>query len=169
VSETNVALLASLAAQHHAAARLLGAEPPRPHLAGPGRDLAARLLGSARAAVYGFEVITAQTPTDQRKAPAATLASLESLSSTLERLAGRSASTPPMAYQLPFRVHDAATRTKLARHVLTGLSTSTAALLEAAAGEPDALTGLVLVLSDVVVLGRDWGVPLTPFPGLQQP
>jgi hypothetical protein len=169
VSPTNVALLASLAAQHHAAARLLGAEPHRPRLAGPSRDLAARLLDSARAAVYGFEVITARTPIDGRKAPAATLQALQSLTDTLERLAGRSASTPPKAYRLPIRPHDAATRTTLARHVLAGLSSSTAGLLPGAAGDADALTGLVLVLSDSVVLGRDWGVPLTPFPGLQQP
>lgn len=168
-SSTNVAVLGSLAAQHDAAHRLLGPDTRRAALAGPTDALAARLLTPLRSAVYGFEVVTAQTPPQRRDAAAATLASLQRRRDEVRELAGRSAPPAPLGYRLPFRLHGAASRAKLARHVLHGLATSTAALFEAAAGDVDAVTGVVHVLSDAVVLGHDWDVPLRPFPGLELP
>lgn len=167
VSSANLGVLGTLLAQQAAAGTLLGHAPAWPVITGPTRDPAAALLTATRSAVYGFQVLAARTPLKQRGVATTTLTTVRSQSDTLETLAGTSAAPPPMGYQLPFPVTDAASRRRLGQQLLTRLIASTASILNASSPEANAAAGVVQLLSAQVVLGARWGVPLTPFPGLE--
>ena len=167
ISTEQVALFASMAAQGAVAARLLGGRPATARtLAGPTGDVAAGQLAAFRSAVYGFEVVAAQTDARRRKAAARTLGMLRVNASALEALAGSAATPVPLGYALPFPVTSPAAVLKLATHLMTALRESIASRLPAVAGDPAALTGTVHLLADVSIEAVSWEVPLTAFPGL---
>lgn len=167
ISSQRVALFASMTAQSAAAVRLLGGRlPPTRTLAGPTGDAAAGQLAAFRSAVYGFEVVVAQSDPAHRKAAARTLGVLRARSAELDRLAGSAASPIPLGYALPFRVTTPAAALRLASHLMAGLLEAVASRLEAATGDSAALTGTVHLLTDVTVDAVTWRVPLSAFPGL---
>ena len=184
ISRDRVALLATMAAQRAAAVRLLGGRlptadtpagstgggnPPRPiggTLIGPTGDVAAAQLEAIRSAVYGFEVVVAQTDPSHRTAAVKTLGALRESSSELQQLAGRAAKPIALGYALPFPVATPASALRLATHVMTALRAAIASQLPAVTGDADGLTGTVQVLTDVCVDAVTWQVPLTAFPGL---
>ena len=184
ISRDRVALLATMAAQRAAAVRLLGGRlpsadtpagstgggnPPRPiggTLIGPTGEVAAAQLEAIRSAVYGFEVVVAQTDPSHRTAAVKTLGALRASSSELQQLAGRAAKPIALGYALPFPVATPASALRLATHVMTALRAAIASQLPAVAGDADGLTGTVQVLTDVCVDAVTWRVPLTAFPGL---
>ena len=184
ISRDRVALLATMAAQRAAAVRLLGGRlptadtpagstgggnPPRPiggTLIGPTGEVAADQLAAIRSAVYGFEVVVAQTDPSHRTAAVTTLGALRASSSELQRLAGKAAKPIALGYALPFPVATPASALRLATHVMTALRAAIASQLPAVAGDAEGLTGTVQVLTDVCVDAVTWRVPLTAFPGL---
>jgi len=184
ISRDRVALLATMAAQRAAAVRLLGGRlpsadtpagstaggnPPHPiggTLIGPTGEVAADQLAAIRSAVYGFEVVVAQTDPSHRTAAVKTLGALRASSSELQRLAGKAAKPIALGYALPFPVATPASALRLATHVMTALRAAIASQLPAVAGDAEGLTGTVQVLTDVCVDAVTWRVPLTAFPGL---
>ena len=184
ISRDRVALLATMAAQRAAAVRLLGGRlpsadtpagstaggnPPHPiggTLIGPTGDVAAAQLEAIRSAVYGFEVVVAQTDPSHRTAAVKTLGALRASSSELQQLAGSAAKPITLGYTLPFPVATPSSALRLATHVMTALRAAIASQLPAVAGDAEGLTGTVQVLTDVCVDAVTWRVPLTAFPGL---
>ncbi|MHB8187579.1 MAG: DUF4439 domain-containing protein [Dermatophilaceae bacterium] len=175
ISMDRVALFGSMTAQRAAAARLLGSRLPSAGtltgptggtLTGPTGEVAATQLEAIRSAVYGFEVVVAQTDTSHRKEAAETLGALRACSSELQLLAGSAAKPIPLGYALPFPVSTPASALRLATHLMTALRESIASQLPAVAGDSAGLTGTVHLLTDVCVHAVTWRVPLTAFPGL---
>ena len=158
---------AAALAQRAAAATLLGETPmwPTPRsLVAPA--LAADALEATRAAVYGMEVVAAQSQGGQRRLATATLATLRARASAQEDLAGDSAPPPSLGYPLPFAVTGARAARRLAVHVLDGLRTGQAAAAARAAGDVTSLVACMQWLAEAEVLCHRWGMPLEPFPGL---
>jgi Domain of unknown function (DUF4439) len=184
ISRDRVALLATMAAQRAAAVRLLGGRlptadtaagstgggnPPRPiggTLIGPTGEVAAAQLEAIRSAVYGFEVVVAQTDPSHRTAAVKTLGALRANTSQLQQLAGSAAKPITLGYALPFPVATPSSALRLATHVMTALRTAIASQLPAVTGDAAGLAGTVQVLTDVCVDAVTWRVPLTAFPGL---
>jgi hypothetical protein len=168
VSSAAVPLVGSVLAQRSAAATLLGAPARWPEPAWSTPSLAATYLETTRAAVYGFEVVTAQSPGGaQHRLAAATLASLRARAARQETWAGESAGPPDLAYPLPFAVTTPAAARRLAVAVLTDLRAAVARELGTAGEDTVALGMLVQWLADSEVLASRWGVALAPFPGLK--
>ena len=167
VPSAAVPLVGSVLAQRAAAATLLGgpATWPEPNWSAP--SLAASYLASTRAAVYGFEVVAAQSPNGaQHTLALATLATLESRAQDQESLAGASAGPPALGYPLPFAVTTAAAARRLAVRLLTELRASIARDMGSTGGDVGPLGALVQWLADTEVLASQWGVKLSAFPGL---
>lgn len=158
---------AAALAQRAAAATLLGETPlwPTPRsLVAPA--LAADALEASRAAVYGMEVVAAQSQGGQRRLATATLATLRARAAAQEGLAGDSAGPASLGYPLPFAVTGARAARRLAVHVLDGLRAGQAAAAEQAAGDVTSLVACMQWLAEAEVLCHRWGMPLEPFPGL---
>ena len=128
--------------------------------------MAAAQLVAIRSAVYGFEVVVAQTDASHRAAAAETLGALRASSSELQLLAGSAARPIPLGYALPFPVSTPASALRLATQLMTALRESIASQLPAVAGDTAGLTGTVHLLTDVCVHAVTWRVPLAAFPGL---
>ena len=161
-------LAGALLAQRLAAAALLGAPPEvtEPTWQAPG--LASSFLDSTRAAVYGMQVVAAQSPTGAQAALArTTLAALQARQQTQETLAGTSAGPTPLGYPLPFPVTTPSAAARLAVQLLTELRAANARDLGAASADPKPLASTVGWLGDTEVLATRWGVALSPFPGLR--
>jgi hypothetical protein len=160
-------LAGALLAQRAAAAALLGSPAPWPEPTWSAPSLAASYLQSTRAAVYGFQVVAAQSPTGAQGTLArATLAVLEARQTRQEALAGTAAAPPPLGYPLPFPVTTPAAARRLATRVLPELLAAGARDLGSTGGEVGPLGSVVQWLADTEVLASRWGVPLAPFPGL---
>ncbi len=167
ISMGRVALFGTMTAQRAAAVRLLGGLLPSARtLTGPTGEVAAAQLVAIRSAVYGFEVVVAQTDASHRTAAAETLGALRARSSELQLLAGSAARPIPLGYALPFPVSTPASALRLATHLMTALGESIASQLLAVTGDAAGLTGTVHLLADVCVHAVTWQVPLAAFPGL---
>jgi hypothetical protein len=167
VPSAAIPLVGSVLAQRAAAATLLGAPATWPEPSWSAPSLAASYLDSTRAAVYGFEVVAAQSTTGaQHTLALATLAALQSRAQDQESLAGASAGPPDLGYPLPFPVTTVATARKLAAQVLTELRASIARDMGSTAGDVGPLGALVQWLAETEVLASRWGVKLSAFPGL---
>ena len=167
ISMDRVALFGTMTAQRAAAVRLLGGRlPTGGTLTGPTGEVAAAQLVAIRSAVYGFEVVVAQTDASHRAAAAETLGALRASSSELQLLAGSAARPIPLGYALPFPVSTPASALRLATQLMTALRESIASQLPAVAGDTAGLTGTVHLLTDVCVHAVTWRVPLAAFPGL---
>jgi hypothetical protein len=158
---------AAALAQRATAATLLGKAPTWPAQESVAADLAATSLEATRAAVYGFEVVTAQSSGSQRRLASATLTTLRARAARLEEPAGEAATAPPLGYPLPFAVTSPGAARRLALHVLDGLRASRAAATARSAGDATGLAASVQWLAEVERLCHQWGMPLQPFPGLE--
>jgi hypothetical protein len=174
-----VPLASSALAQRSAAATLLGAPVEVPEPTWRGKSLAASFLETTRSAVYGFEVVAAQSPTGaQHTLARTTLAQLQARGQTQTTLAGDAAGPPALGYPLPFRVTTPSAARRLAVNLVTELRAALARDLGSAAalardpgatdhGDTAPLASVVDWLADTEVLASRWGVALEPFPGLQ--
>ena len=163
-----VPLIGSVLAQRSAAATLLGKPAAWPEPAWSVPSLAATYLETTRSAVYGFEVVAAQSPSGaQHTLAASTLASLRARAARQETWAGEAAGPPDLAYPLPFAVTTPAAARRLAVTLLTQLRAAVARELGTAGQDTGALGMLVRWLADTEVLASRWGVALAPFPGLK--
>jgi hypothetical protein len=165
-----VPLYGAALAQRAAVATLLGGTVAWADPAWDSPSLAASFLESTRAATYGFQVATAQSPKGaQRTLATSTLAALQARALTQESLAGDAAGPPPLAYPLPFTVTTPAAARRLAVHLLTELRSSVARELASAGASDGPLGSLVQWLAETEVLASRWGIALEPFPGLVAP
>jgi hypothetical protein len=166
LSTAHVALMGSLLAQRTAAVTLLGGTFAP---AGPA-DLDAAdgvaLLGAARSAVYGFEIVATHIDSPRRALAMSALAALRARVSELETLVGPSAPPPPLGYELPFPITDKESARRLAAHLLEALLPRMAAALEPAVGNANALATLVRWMGETESMASRWGAPLAAFPGL---
>jgi hypothetical protein len=163
-----VPLAGSAVAQRAAAAALLGAPVETPEPAWKARSLAASFLETTRSAVYGFQVVAAQSPGGaQSRLARSTLATLEARARTQASLAGDAAGPPALGYPLPFTVTTPSAARRLAVSLLTQLRAALARDLGSAGRDVEALGSVVDWLAETEVLASRWGVPLAPFPGLR--
>jgi hypothetical protein len=163
---TAVPVAAATLAQRAAAATLLGktvrwAEQPEVET-----ELAVTALESLRAAVYGFEVVAAQSRDAQRALATTTLATLRARAALVSTLAGEAAAPPALGYPLPFAVTTPAAARRLAVSVLGGLRASHAAAVDGSAGRAGSLASCVEWLAEAEVLAYRWRMAPQPFPGL---
>ncbi len=167
LDDETVTVASALLAQRGAAAILLGETPSWPRDEWSDAALAARLLETTRSAVYGFEVVAAQSRRAQATLAKETLAALKSRAAEQQAVAGPQATPPAVGYPLPFQVTKPADAKRLAVHVLTGLRDAVAADVLTASGRAEPLAALTRWLAETEVLASRWGVALEPFPGLQ--
>lgn len=158
---------AAALAQRAAAATLLGKVPAWPTQEQVSAELAAVALEATRAAVYGFEVVAAQSAGAQRAQAVATLTTLKARVARLEQPAGDKAPPAALGYPLPFPVTTPGAAKRLALHVLEGLRASHAAATGRAARDATGLAATVQWLAEAEGLCHRWGTALQPFPGLE--
>lgn len=129
--------------------------------------LAAGFVEPTHAAVYGFEVVAAQSREETRGAAVRTLAELRLLRRRQVTRAGGSTPPPAIAYSLPFPVESEETARALATHVLAGLTAAYGGLLTTVTGaaQADTAADVVAWLGSAAAWADEWGAPLTAFPG----
>jgi len=163
-SAAHLPLLSSLTVQRAAAVVLLGGSVRWPSSPAAPAAAAAALLPAARAAVYGFEVVAAQS---SGAAQARAVGVLSTLRSRMEQLEGLAPSdVPPLGYDLPFAVTTPAAAARLARMLLPQLLLSLGSAFVAGAGDRPGLTGLVRWAAQTQTQALAWGAAPTAFPGL---
>lgn len=158
---------AAALAQRATAATLLGKVPAWPTQEQVSAELAAAALEATRAAVYGFEVVAAQSAGAQRTQALTTLSTLKARVARLEQPAGDQAPPAALGYPLPFPVTTPGAAKRLALHVLEGLRATHAAATGRAARDATGLAATVQWLAEAEGLCHRWGMPLQPFPGLE--
>ncbi len=166
------ATVAATLAQRYAAIVLAGGPPPT--LTGADdtdgaswvADAIRTIVEATASAVYGFQVVTAQSTGAQRRLGASALRELGSLATAQT---ARLTTTPPvvLGYDLPYAVRTPAAAHRLAGHVLDGLRGAYGSQLSTlgTAGEQPFLD-LAEWLGAVEVLLQRWGGTLVPFPGM---
>lgn len=160
----NRAMLLALGVTRHAAVRVLGARPAMAYGSVPAAPSAAPLAQAIRPAVYGFEVIAARTPTDQRALVTSTLGWLYGARSALDA-ALEDPARP--SYRLPVQVTDQASARRLAQTLLGSVARAAASQVTPTAAQGQARRDwLVRVWSLAAADGWQWGTPPEPFPGL---
>ncbi|MCA1782802.1 MAG: DUF4439 domain-containing protein [Dermatophilaceae bacterium] len=169
-------IVTSLLAQRWAAVLLTGGEVPErarvdaaylwqfPHLA-------AGFVEVTHEAVYGFEIVAAQSRDETRESAIAALTDLRRLRRAQTRRAGGDAPTPVFGYPLPFPVDSDESALRLAAHVLSGLTDGYGGLLTTVTGaaQIDTAPDVVGWLGAAAAHGATWGVPLRAFPGTHSP
>jgi len=169
VSPTNLPTLMALHGQRAAAAETLGAPVKWPDVEGPLEAGAITVLAGLRQAVYGFEVLVARSTEKEREVYNEALIPLREASRIVTELAGPAAPVAPLGYGLPSGVATKEERRQLAKDLLAALPQAVIAGSAARAGDEDAITGTLRLLSLSVRLGTSFRVPMDPFPGLTVP
>ena len=164
-STAHLPLLSALTVQRAVAVGLLEGAVRWPSSPAAPATAAAPLLPSARAAVYGFEVVAAPSPGAARSRAVGVLATLRARTEELEAMGG-SVVPPPLGYDLPFTVTTPAAAARLARVVLPELLLSLGSAYAAGAGDRPGLTGLLHWAAQTQSQALAWGVAPTAFPGL---
>ena len=158
----------SLHAQRAATARALGTtvrwpDPPDwPH-----PPAAVPYLVATRAAVYGFEVVAAQTDGARSRRARRTLSALQALEGEQEEAAGAEAPAPQLGYLLPFRVTTPAKALRLGKRMLADLRAAYGAELSDVAAWRSVATDVTRWLASVQEEVERWGGRPVPFPGLE--
>lgn len=178
--------LLALCAQRHVAAHLLDSDVAAPLIAaappagGSSSTLVAAgtpmatLLSDVRLALarcrFLFQVVAARSKTGQRQRADAVA---HDLRADIERIEAMLAEPPPLplGYPLPLPVATPGQAATLAEKAVADLITALGRALPLATGGPPATAsaGFTLMLPrlvDAVLLGHEWKVPLTAFPGL---
>ncbi len=167
----DLALVAALHAQRAVAATRLGAVlAPWPSPPSVANTDALRLVQATRAAEYGLQVAVAQAePGKADPVKSAKLRrGLDVLAARLRALQPLAPTPPPAAagYPLPYPVTTPAEAKQLAGDVLSRLSAATMAGIGSTAEQVEATSTLLGWVVETELIGADWGLPLTPFPGL---
>ena len=159
-------MAAAIGVTHAAAAQVLGKTVDIAGGAVPQAARATAILPSLQAAVYAFEMIVAKTPLHSRQGAEATLDTLRPARSAWEAALGDHAPLQPDGYALPVQPSTTATRTQLARRVLTDLIDACAGQAAATHGDRPSFLGLTGLWSDATAQLWRWGAAPAPFPGL---
>lgn len=163
----------SLLAQRWATVTLSGGEVPvsaevtDPAYVWTFPHLAVGFVELTHAAVYGFEIVAAQSVEETREAAVATLASLRGLRRDQVVRADGAAPDPALGYPLPFPVDSGESALRLATHVAAGLTDGYGGLLTTVTGaaQEDTARDVVGWLGTAAAHGAGWGAPLGAFPG----
>lgn len=166
---TNLPLLASLTAQHVAAAARLGAPVDWGPLPGPTGTAAVPVLATTRPAVFGLEVLAARTRDEERERYEAVLDPLRGLTRQLATLAGDAAPVAPLGYDLPEALDSQRERRALARSLVADIAPATLDAAQRLPGALDQLPGVVRIVAETVAWQRRLGVAGAPFPGMTLP
>ena len=164
-SAAHLPLLSALTVQRAAAVGLLGGSVRWPSSPVAPAAAAVALLPPARAAVFGFEVVAAQSSGAGRARALGVLSTLRARAEQLEAL-GRSEVPPPLGYDLPFAVTSPAAAARLARVLLPQLLLSLGSAFATGAGDRPGLTGLLRWATQTQTQALAWGAAPTAFPGL---
>ena len=167
VPRASVAVAAAALAQRAAASTLLGSAVTWPEQSGVPAEVAVIALDAARAAVYGLEVVAAQS-----RGSAANAGDLDPGDAAgpgrgaggARRRGG--AALPRWATRCPSPSPPRLRPRRLALHVLTGLRETCARTAGSGARDASALAAVVQWLAEAEGLAHRWGLPLEPFPGL---
>jgi hypothetical protein len=168
-SARHLPLLSALTVQRAVATTFLRGPVRWPSSTAAPVAAAPELLTAVRSAVYGFEVVAAQSNGAARARAVGVLATLRPHAEQLEVLAGPRAAAPPLGYDLPFPVTTPAAATRLARSLLRALLLSVGSAFEAGAEDVSALTGLLRWGAEIQTQALAWGAAPTAFPGLATP
>ena len=135
------------------------------------RHLAAGFAEKTGAAVYGFEIVAAQTREATRDGAVATLTDLRRLRREQTDRAGGEVPPPVVGHPLPFPVDSEESALRLATHVLTGLTDAYGGLLLTVTGaaQRDTAPDVVAWLGAAAAHAVAWGAPLAAFPGTHDP
>lgn len=168
---TNLAQLASLAAQHAAAAVRLGAPVEWGPLEGPAGAAAVPVLAVTRPAVFGLEVLAARSAPggDERAGYESVLRSLRGVTRQLSTLAGEAAPVAPLGYDLPEPLESAEERRELARRLVADIAPATLEASLRIPGDLAQLAGIVRIVAGATVWTAQLGGSAGPFPGMTLP
>ena len=156
-------LLAVKAYAMQVVAALGGGEPQLPTKAAQAN---ARLLGLTYPLVYGLQVATAQSSGEQRQNIRALWGETKTWTTLLLGATPPPGPTPSPAYALPFEVTTAQDANKLVKTMLSNALRDvwTAIPAKPTGADLEAVTAYAALVARTAAL---WGVPSTPFPGLQ--
>lgn len=163
----NLPMAAAIGVTHHAAASVLGRTVRVAGGSVPKPPQAAAILPSLQAATYALEMIVAKTPLKSRKRAETTVATLHAARAAWQASLGNDAPLQPDGYSLPVQPTTDASRTKLARLVLTDLQDACAEQVAATRDDRASFIGLTDLWADATTQLWLWGGPPTAFPGLQ--
>lgn len=168
-------LVMSLLAQRWAAVTAAGDPLPEP-LVEDGSTRIWRFPALAREyavltqpAIYGLEVVSAQSRGDAREAALTGLSTVRLLAREQATRAGGTTPPPEIGYPLPLPVDSQESAAALARHVLGTLVEGYGALLPTLTGsaQDDTARDVVTWIGSVAVVGEQWGLTPQAFPGIQ--
>lgn len=168
-STTHRAMLVSLAAQHAASARLLGAPVDWPPLVGPEGTAAVPVLARTRPAVFGLEVVAARSRGEERASYESVLGAARSTTRSLTTLAGDAAPLPPLGYDLPEPVDSEQTRLALARALVRDIAPAVLSVVGRAGSDPEQLGSVVRLVAEAEHWRQELGDDPAPFPGMTLP
>ena len=133
--------------------------------------LAAGFAEPTGAAVYGVEIVAAQSRDATRDAAVATLTDLQRLRREQTVRAAGEVPPPAVGHPLPFPVDSEESARRLAPHVLAGLTDAYGGLLLTVTGaaQRDTAPDVVAWLGAAASHGDRWGAPLAAFPGTHVP
>ena len=163
----------SMLAQRWAAVAIAGGSLPEPMLEeGSSRvwrfpALAREFAVLTQPAVYGLEVVSAQSRDEVREVARTALSTVRLLGREQDVRAGGTTPPPDVGYALPFRVDSEESAAALARHVLATLMAGYGGLLSTATGsaQEDTARDVVTWIGSVSALGDAWGITPQAFPG----
>lgn len=166
---TNLAMLASLAAQHADSAARLGAPVDWTPLVGPAGAAAVPVLAVTRPAVFGLEVLAARSVAEERELYESMLDEVRSLTRQLTTLAGSAAPVAPLGYDLPEPLETEDERRSLARALVADIGPAGLGAAERLRGDAAQLTGAVRIVAEAAGWAHQLGAAPEPFPGMTLP
>jgi hypothetical protein len=164
-SAAHLPLLSAITVQRAGAVGLLGGSVHWPSSPVAPAGAAVPLLRSARATVYGFEVVAAQSAGAARVRAVGVLSTLRARTEQLQELGGGDVPSP-LGYDLPFAVTTPSAAARLARALLPELLLSLGSAYAAGARDRPGLTGLLRWATQTQTQALAWGMAPTAFPGL---
>ncbi|MDO5503880.1 MAG: DUF4439 domain-containing protein [Actinomycetia bacterium] len=170
-------IVASVLSQRWATVDLIGAGAPDlldeapADRAWPEPTLAADYVALTHPVEYGLQVVAAQTRDETREQALIARDRLRELIADQSARAGGTVPEAAIGYHLPVVVDSPESALELATHLLGGLVAGYGALLESVAGDsqPLLVRDAVTWLGTATSLAASFGVPVSPFPGLQDP
>jgi hypothetical protein len=168
-STLNRAMLVSLAAQHAESARLLGAPVDWAPLQGPVGAAAVPVLARTRPAIFGLEVVAARSRGEERATYELILGQTRAVTRSLTTLAGDAAPLPPLGYDLPEPLDDAAQRSTLARALVHDIEPAVLSVVSRAGNDVEQVRSLVRLVAETQHWAHELEVDPPPFPGMTLP
>ena len=131
--------------------------------------LAREFAALTQPAIYGLEIVSAQSRGDSREVAEAGLSTVRLLAREQDIRAGGTTPAPDIGYPLPFPVDSEESAAALAKHVLGSLVEGYGALLPTVTGsaQEDTARDVVTWIGSVTALGEVWGLTPQAFPSIR--